>query len=441
MRLNRQILRLAIPNIISNLSVPLLSVADTALVGRLDQVYYIGAVAVGGMIFNFIYWGFGFLRMGTTGLTAQALGRKDDSETVLILGRAAAVALGCSSLIVILQWPIAEFSFYLVNASPEVEQYASSYFYIRIFAAPATLSLYAIQGWFLGMQNARYPLYLTVVTNLLNVGFNFLFILGFKMNSDGVALGTVCAQYIGLLLAAYLFNRSYGHLWPAFKKTEIFEVKAFKRFFVLNRDIFIRTLALIFTFSFFTAKSAEFGDSILAANTILIQLWMIFSYGIDGFAFASESLVGKFIGAKNILNLKKVIRYIFIWGTALGLFFSIAYFAFDQQLISIFTDKEEIISLAMTFMAWTIIAPLVNSFCYIWDGVYIGATASMPMRNAMLISAFIFFLPVYYFGRELWGNHGMWLALVLFMAVRGISLTLLARKYIFARLSTQQKSI
>ena len=272
--MNKRILRLAIPNILSNLSVPLLSSVDTAVVGHLDQVYYIGAIAIGSMIFNFIYWGFGFLRMGTTGLTAQAFGKKDTAEISLIFSRSIFIALLSASALILFQNYIAKFSFYLIDASSDVEFYAMEYFYIRIYAAPATLLLYVFHGWFLGMQNARFPLILTIIVNVLNIIFNLVFVYALGMKADGVALGTVIAQYIGLVLAIllYLFKYSDYKIIKDIKK--IFELASIKKFLKVNFDIFIRTLFLIFAFSFFTAESATFGDDILAANTILLQLWM-----------------------------------------------------------------------------------------------------------------------------------------------------------------------
>jgi len=429
--LNKQILKLAVPNIISNLTVPLLSSADTALVGHLPEPYFIGAVALGSMIFNFIYWGFGFLRMGTTGFTAQAYGAGDHREMVSFLGRALLVSLAGSLLVIALQKPIAEFSFYLIHGSDLSEHYARRYFYIRILAAPATLGLYAFQGWFLGMQNAKYPLYLTVVTNLLNLGFNVLFVLGLNMNSDGVAWGTVCAQYLGLILALFLFRKKYGAYLFHFDLKAVLEMAALKCFFSINSDIFLRTLALVFAFSFFTAKSAEFGDNVLAANSILLQLWMIFSYGIDGFAYAAESLVGKSVGAGDVSGLKRVIRAIFLWGMGLGAAFSLLYFAIPGVLARLFTGQEAVILLVQRYFLWTQVAPVLNSVCYIWDGVYIGATASRAMRNTSFVATFLIFLPVYYVSRNLWGNHGMWLAMTLFMAARGFSLHALRVKYIY----------
>lgn len=429
--MNKKILRLAIPNILSNLSVPLLSSVDTAIVGHLDKVSYLGAIAVGSMIFNFIYWGFGFLRMGTTGLTAQAFGRKNNEDIILLLARALSVAVAVAIIIFGLQYFIKEVSFYLIQGGAEVEKYARSYFDIRIFAAPATLSLYAFHGWFLGMQNARYPLYLTILVNLLNIGFNILFIYGYGMNVDGVALGTVCAQYSGLFAAIILYLKKYKRYSSALVWSKVIEFIPLKKFFSVNVDIFIRTLSLIFAFTFFTAVSADLGTNVLAANTILLQLWTILSYGIDGFAFAAESLVGKYFGAKNKVKLRSAIKYTFVWGIGLGLFLSVIYFFFDKQILWLYTDKKEIIALASTFYVWTVIAPISNSICYIWDGIFIGATATKPMRNSMLISLAVFFLPVFYLTVDHIGNHALWFAMILFMVARGITLTFYAPKHIF----------
>lgn len=428
--MNKQILRLAIPNIISNLAVPLLGVVDTALVGRMQGLYHLGAIAIGGMIFNFVYWGFGFLRMGTTGLTAQALGREDKGDIIHILIRALAVAIIFAILIIILQDVISWISFTLLSASAGVEKYAEIYFRIRIFAAPATLSLYAFHGWFLGMQNARYPLYLTILVNAANIAFNLLFIKVFNMQSDGIALGTVVAQYIGLIFAVILFLISYKDYLKNITQSALLNLSKLKHFFSINSDIFIRTLMLIFAFSFFTAQSAMLGDDILAVNSILMQLWMIFSFGIDGFAFAAESIVGKYKGAGDLRQLKSAIRYIFRWGVTLGAFFSLSYWIGDKELLRLFTDKNNIIRLALIYMPWTIAAPLINSFCYIWDGIYLGATASKAMRNAMVFSTLAVFLPFFYIGMHFWQNHGIWLAMMLFMITRWISLHVLARSNI-----------
>ncbi len=429
--MNRHILKLAIPNILTNLAVPLLGTVDTILMGHLDGVWYIGAVAVGGMIFNFIYWGFGFLRMGTTGLTAQALGAGDNTETVRILLRALGVAMAIALVLISAQYLIESTAFHLVESSPEVTRYARRYFRIRILAAPATLMLYALNGWFLGMQNARYPLWIALLGNGSNIMFNILFVVVWNLNSDGVAWGTVAAQYISLLLAFFLLKRMRVAIRDKLDWRQLFQRRSIRAFFSVNRDIFIRTLSLIFVFSFFTAKSAEMGETILAANAILINLWMIFSYGIDGFAFAGESLAGKYFGAGNGELLGKVIRYLFLWGGGLGLLFSMAYGIAPGLLLRLFTDNETVINTALTYYIWIIIAPLVNSFCYIWDGIFIGVTAGRAMRNTMLFSTMVVFLPAFYLGRYYWDNHGMWLALVLFMLARWLSMHILAGKVVY----------
>ncbi len=428
--LNRQILNLAIPNILNNLSVPLLSAVDTALVGHLPSAIYIGAVAIGSMIFNFIYWGFGFLRMGTTGLTAQAFGKQDQQQMQLYLWRSLSFALIAGLLLILLQDVIAFIAFKLIEGSPTVEKFAHIYFRIRIYAAPATLGLYAIHGWLLGMQNARLPLLITVSINVLNIIFNVLFILHFKMNSDGVALGTVVAQYLGVLFSIYFlmkFYRIYLKI-PDFK--EILKLSEISHFFKLNLDIFIRTMSLLFAFSFFTAQSAKLGDVTLAANSVLIQLWMFFSYGIDGFAFAGESLVGNYLGAGKKAFLIKIVRKIFIFGSGLGLLFSFIYALFGEPIGQIFTNNIQVLKMFKIFLPWTIVAPFLNSFCYIWDGIYLGATASKGLRNAMLLVTFGIYLPLHYLLTPLFANHGMWAALLTFMIFRSISLSYLSKKHL-----------
>lgn len=431
--MNRKVLRLAVPNIISNLSVPLLGVVDTALIGHLEEVYYLGALAVGSMIFNFIFWGFGFLRMGTTGLTAQSFGENNKTESVMTLGRAMAVASVFGFLIIILQYIIADLSFLLIDASPEVEQYTRIYFHIRIYSAPATLGLYTINGWFLGMQNARYPMYITVFLNLLNVALDFWFIYGANMHVDGVALGTLIARYAGFALAVILLIVSYRDWISSYVQYKLFELESVKKFFTVNRDIFIRTLCLIFAFSFFTAKSAEMGNIILAANTILLQLWMIVSYGIDGFAFAAESLIGKYTGSKKQEKVIQAVKYCFFWGIGIGLGASSIYALFEMPILRIFTDQQPVIDAAVLVFGWTIAGPLVSSFCYIWDGIFIGATTTGPMRNSMLIATLLVFLPAYYIGVPYLGNHAIWLAMTLFMIARGATLSMFAPRYIFKK--------
>lgn len=428
--MNRKILNLAVPNIISNLSVPLLGTVDTVLIGHLGKAYYLGAIAVGSMIFNFIFWGFGFLRMGTTGMTAQAYGEENHTDSIMTLARAMAVAVFFGVLVVLLQHWIADLSFWLVDASSEVERFTHIYFNIRIYSAPAVLGLYAINGWFLGMQNARYPMIVMVFLNSLNIVLDVFFVYSLGMNVDGVAWGTLIARYAGFLLAAILLVTKYSNWLDGYVHKLLWEVEALQKFFTVNRDIFIRTLCLIFTFSFFTAKSATFGDLILAANSILLQMWMIVSYGIDGFAFAAESLVGRFTGSAQQEQLKSAVKYCFIWGIGIGIFASSIYAIFDNQILYLFTDQQDVIEAALAVYGWTIAGPAISSFSYIWDGIFIGATATGPMRDSMIIATIGVFLPTYGMGVYYLGNDAIWLAMTLFMIARGLTLTFYAPRHI-----------
>jgi multidrug resistance protein, MATE family len=431
--MNRRILELAIPNIISNLTIPLLGMVDLALMGHLEDKVYIGAVAVGSMIFNFIYWGFSFLRMGTSGFTAQSYGNRDLTELVMILVRAITIALIIGISLLIFQNLLGELSFIIIEAGPEVELLAREYFHIRILAAPATISLYALTGWFLGMQNARIPMLITIIVNILNIGFSFLFIKVFNMRADGVALGTVIAQYSGLVIAIWFLIRFYSRLFRHWEKGAVFAGQALLKFFMVNKDIFIRTLCLIFTLSFFTAQSAKSGETTLAVNSLLMQFFMLFSFLADGYAHAAEALTGRYKGAGNYLKLTGSIKLLFFWAGSIALLFTVLYLFAGNYLILLLTSNDEVIKAAMPYLKWVIAIPLISFPAFIWDGVYIGATASVSMRNSMLISTVMVFLPAYYFLEKIMGNHGLWLAFIIFMATRGITLTLMARKSIMKK--------
>ena len=323
--MNKSILRLAIPNIISNITVPLLGLVDLALMGHLGSEVYIGAISLGGIIFNFIYWGFSFLRMSTSGFTAQAFGEKHMKEAVTILARGLVITVVISFFILILQSPIAWASFKIIGGSNEVEFLAEEYFKIRVWGAPAALGIFVFSGWFLGMQNSRFPMIIAIAVNIINITLSMIFVFILKMKSDGVALGTALSQYSGLLIAIYLLFKKYKNLLPGISKKRILNLEILSRFFKMNADIFIRTFCIILVFTFFTSKSASINDTILAVNSLLIQLLLFFSFFIDGFAFAGEALVGKFVGAKQLSNLKKVIKLLFYWGFALAIVFTIIY--------------------------------------------------------------------------------------------------------------------
>lgn len=432
--MNRKILKLAVPNIITNLTVPLLGMVDLGLMGHLGDEKYIGAIALGGVIFNLLYWSFAFLRMGTSGLTAQAYGEEDHQKAVNILARALLVAISVSIFVLLLNKPIAWLSFKLINGSDGVEVLAKSYFHIRIMAAPATISLYALSGWFIGMQNARYPMIISILINILNIGFNALFVFGFDMKSDGVALGTVIAQYSGVTLGVILLLYRYKNLLKQVSKQAVLDLKALLLFFKVNRDIFLRTLCIISVFTFFTSRSAATNDQILAVNSLLLQFLIFFSYFVDGFAYAGEALVGRYVGAGSRVNLIRVIKNLFVWGFGLGLFFTILYWLAGEHILRILTNDMEVISIAKNYIFWVILIPFLSVSSYIWDGIYIGATASKGMLITMLMATFILFYPVYFLMQNLMGNHALWFAMILFMAGRGIFQTVVVRRFIFSKI-------
>jgi len=422
---------LAIPNILSNLSVPLLSAVDTALMGHLESELYLGAIALGGIIFNFIYWGFGFLRMGTTGLTAQSYGEGDKKEEFHLLLRGLLIAILSGLVIVLFKQPIEEFGFSLLEGSPEVHEEARRYFALRIYAAPATLALYVMHGWFLGMQNAIYPLILTLLANVLNAIFNVYFVFGLGMTADGVALGTIVAQYLALILAAALFLRKYRDYLPRYEKETLLNWVRIKNMTVVNSNILIRTICLVFAFAYFTAESAKLGDELLAVNSILQQFVLIMAYAVDGFAFAAESLTGKFRGEKNAAKVRQAVRLSFVWGMLFALLFSLSYLLAGSFLFSLFTDLPNLNQLATEFLPWMVLFPLVAAACFIWDGIYIGTTETRALRNTMIFATFVIFIPSWLLALKPLGNHGLWLAFSLFMLARSASLTLGAKNTVY----------
>ncbi len=430
----RAVWDLALPNVLSNITVPLLGLADMALLGHMGSPVYLGAVSVGAMIFNFIYWSFGFLRMGTSGFAAQAHGRGDWPAASLLLARSLLVGGLVALSLLLFQVPIARLSFWLVGGSAEVEALASSYFYLRIWAAPATMGLYGLTGWFIGMQNARAPLLIAVWVNVLNIAFNYFFALGLGMGSDGVALGTVVAEYGGLLLGYFLLRRHHGHLLRYVSWRNILDRAGLVAFFLVNADIFVRTVSIMLVFSFFTAQSAAYGDTLLAVNSLLMQFFMFFSYLVDGLGHAAEALVGRHIGARQARLLRSTLRYLFAVGAALALAFALAYALLGRSVLSLLTDNAEVIRAAGPFLAWSAAVPLLGFASFLWDGAYVGATAGKAMRDSMLLASFGVFLPSFYLLEPWLGNHALWLALCLFLACRSLVQTLWRQKAIYSRL-------
>ncbi len=423
--MNRKILRLAIPNIISNLTIPMVGLVDVWLMGHLDDSIYIGAVALGSVIFMFIYSVFGFLRASTTGFTAQNLGARRLDETIHVFGQGLIVALIGAILLLSLQVPLRQMSLFLIEGSPEVESLASEYFHIRIWAAPAALANYVLSGWFIGMQNAKSPMVVALVVNVFNIVFSMMFILGFGMKSDGVAYGTLLAQYSGFFTAVFLFFRYYRKLLKYWSFKLILKLERIKNFFKVNKDILIRSVLLTGTFFYFTTYSAKLGDDILNVNSLMLQFLWILSYFIDGFAYAAESLVGKAIGAKDTKSLKRYIGRIFLVSGVLSIGFSGLYIFFYQDIFSFLTDKPLLKTMVYEYRYWIWLMPVISFAAFVWDGIFIGALASKELRNSMIISSIFVFLPILYFTSDLLGNHGLWLALLSFLLARGIMLTVL----------------
>lgn len=417
-RFDKEILRLAFPNIISNISTPLLSSVDVLLMGNLSA-RHLGAVGVGSMIFNVIYWNFGFLRMGTTGMTAQAYGAQNRQDISKLLMQAAFIAICIAITLLVFAQPILAAFNWMMNVLPDQETMVSSYFNIRLIAAPASLSIYVLSGWLFGMQNAWYPLIATIAVNVINILVSYLLVVKYQMSVEGVAWGTVIAQYAGMVILIGLIIYKYRGYITLSRLSEQLRFKEMQKFLNVNFDIFIRTVCLTFALGFFYSKSSEMGALTLAANLILFQFINWMSYGIDGFAFAAESLTGKYKGASN-KNILALINRLIFWGLMLALFYSGVFLIFGQNLIELFSNESEVILKSSEFLIWTYLIPIFAFLSYMYDGIFIGLTASKAMKHSMFI-ALILYLGCYFaFMAYYPSNHMLWLALLIFLLSRGL---------------------
>lgn len=428
--MNRSILKLAIPNIISNITIPLLGLVDMILMGHLSSPIYIGAIALGGTIFSVLYSFFSFLRAGTTGFTAQSYGAKNFLEVSYSLYRSITIAILAFLLILCVQKPIAQLSIILLDGSDDVKNLAITYFFVRIWAAPANMLLYCLNGWFIGMQNTKIPMAIAIIINVLNIVFSIFFVVVMKQDVVGVALGTVIAQYFGLFTALVFIFTKYRSYLIKIDLHILLDINKLKRFFKVNTDLMIRSILLVFTIAFFTNQSAKLGDNILSINMILLQFFYIFSYFTDGFAYAGEALVGKFIGARDEAKLQSVIVHLFKWGGYICVPFAILYALFPTPFVKMISDSPQILEQIPPYYIYMVLIPIITFAAFLWDGIYIGATASKAIRNTMIISSILIFLPLWYFLVPIYGNHGLWIAFLGFMLARGISMTLFAKKSI-----------
>ena len=423
---NKEILDIALPSIISNITVPLLGLIDVAIVGHLGAASYIGAIAIGSMIFNIIYWLFGFLRMGTSGMTSQAFGANDSQETARLLVRSCGVGLIAATILILMQYPIKELSFALIRTTSEIYELTSRYFNICIWGAPAVLGLYSISGWFIGMQNSRYPMYVAITQNIVNILASLLFVCGFGMKIEGVAFGTLIAQYAGFIMACLLWKHQYGTLLPHLQLKALTNRPAMSKFVQINRDIFFRTLCLIAVTTYFTSTGAKQGDIILAVNTLLMQLFTIYSYFMDGFAYAGEALTGKYIGAEQHDGLRKMIKRLFQWGIGIALAFTLIYAFSGELFLQLLTNDQSVILASKEYFFWAILIPIAGYSAFLMDGIFIGATRTRYMLWGMLAASFAFF--IIYLGLKGMGNHALWAAFIIYLSIRGIVQRILGRK-------------
>ena len=408
--LDKEILRLALPSILANITVPIVGMVDIAVAGHLQgdallgAAAFIGGISIGSMLFDLLYWNFAFLRVGTGGLTAQAFGRGDLKECARVFSRALVIALQCAALILAIQWPFSKLAFLAIDCSPEVKQLALQYFFIRIWAAPATLSLMAFRGWFIGMQDSVSSMTTDLVVNGVNIAASIILSIGVGswpgLGFKGVALGTLLAQYAGLAYAAAKVLLKYRHVFRGFGRGELrtaFGRSEMKVFSAMNRDIFVRSLCFTGIYIGFTVISARFGDLMLASSAIMMKLLMIFSYFTDGFAYAGEALTGRFIGEGSLERTRLAVKHVFVWSMSLVALFMIVYSLAGVPLLRMMTSDEEVVQACRQFLPWLILMPPIGCAAFTWDGIYLGATASRGVRNGML-AALVAFFAVWFVG-------------------------------------------
>ena len=422
--IDRQILRIALPAIVTNITVPLLGLVDTAIVGHMGAAAYIGAVAVGSMIFNLVYWVFGFLRMGTSGLTAQARGRRDLYEAVRLLVRSVVVSATVSLLILLLQTPLCGLMLYLIGPTADVRPLAATYFHIVVWGAPASLGLFSLTGWFIGMQNTRLPMLISILQNVANILTSLALVYGLGLKVEGVALGTVLAQYAGLAVAVALLWHHYRRLWRGHRIPLAAILQSLSAFLRVNRDIFLRTLFLVAVNLFFTSAGARQGAVILAVNTLLMQLFLLFSYVMDGFAYAGEALGGRYWGACNGAAFRDVVRRLFRWGAAMTLLFTAVYVVGGLTFLHLLTDEPLVVEASRDYVWWAYLIPLAGVAAFVWDGIYIGTTHTRGMLLSSAVATVVFFAAVA-LSMPLLANHGLWLSMLLYLLMRGVVQTVL----------------
>lgn len=449
MNINKEILRLAIPSILANITVPLVGMVDIAVAGHLDAnaATLIGGISIGSMLFDLLYWNFGFLRVSTGGLTAQAYGRADNSECRRILSRSIGLSLFIAAILILIQWLFVQFAFLFIDCTPQVRELASRYFYIRIWAAPATLGLMAMKGWMIGMQDSVSSMVLDLVVNGVNILASIVLAAGIGrwpgLGFPGIAAGTVLAQYSGLATSVVIIAIKYKDVFAGYSLSEavvsLWDCDT-RRFMTMNYNLFVRSVCFIAIYIGYTVISAQYGDLLLASASIMMKLLMIFSYFTDGFAYAAEALTGRYIGARDSDGFKSTILWVFIWSISIAILFIGIYYIGGTWMLRIMTSDAAVVECSRQFLLWLLFMPLFGVVAFTWDGIYIGATASVQIRNAMLWSVAAFLavwltgLPVLrYSGLDSGENciHLLMGAYFAHLAARSVYLTIIFRKTAF----------
>ena len=412
---DQQILKIAVPAIVTNITVPLLGLVDTTIVGHMGDATYIGAIAVGSMVFNLVYWVFGFLRMGTSGLTAQARGRRDQQEMRSLLGRSLTVAFAIAAMIILMQWPLRELMLGLIGPTDDVRPLAVTYYNIVVWGAPAMLGLYGLSGWLIGMQNTRLPMVISISQNVVNIVASLTLVYGLGMKVEGVAWGTVVAQYAGLLMALAMVRRYYRR----YVAIRLCALKEFVPFMRVNSDIFLRTLCLVAVNLYFTSAGARQGATILAVNALLMQLYLLFSYFLDGFAYAGEALGGRFWGARDAGAFREVVGRLFMWGAGMTVLFTTLYVVGGMPFLRLLTDEDTVVEAAREYVWWAWLIPVAGVAAFVWDGIFIGITQTRGMLVSAALASVVFLAGVVWL-MPLMGNHGLWLSMLLYLVVRGV---------------------
>ena len=432
--MNRRILAIALPSIVTNITVPLLGLIDITIAGHLGRTEYIGAIAVGAMMFNLIYWNFGFLRMGTAGMTAQAFGRGDHKGAAHVLLRAVSLAAAIAAAILVLQVPLQWLLLGVIDPSPEVTDFAEQYFYICVWGAPAMLIDMAIKGWFIGMQDSRTPMFMAIGINVANLVISLSAVFLFDMGFRGIPAGTVAAEYAGMAYGIAVIVRRHRHLLHHLDLRNTFATGEMRRFFGINSDIFLRSACLMAVNLFFVSVGARSGDVTLAVNALIMQLFTLYSFFMDGFAFSGEALAGRYAGAHDRKSLHSCIRHIFGWGAGVAALFTMAYAFGAEFIFGLITDNAAVVAAALQYHWWCVAIPVAGMAGFVWDGVYIGLTATREMLITILLSCLTFFA-LYFAMPASMGNDRLWLAFVAYLAMRGLSQTAVYRY----RLSTRIK--